>query len=116
MGDLGFAAVFLAVMALFVLCLNLLRFGEPGSSHRQLKISIPENLDYEGLFDDLFEKYTSSHQLVRVRTTNMGTLYELCYSIALKEPEISKEFIDQLRCRNGNLNIICGRETDRDMM
>lgn len=116
MGYLGFAAVFLAVMALFVLCLNLLRFGEPGSSHRQLKISIPENLDYEGLFDDLFEKYTSSHQLVRVRTTNMGTLYELCYSIALKEPEISKEFIDQLRCRNGNLNIICGRETDRDMM
>lgn len=116
MGYVGYAAVFFAVMAVFALLLNRLRFGEGGSAHRQLKITIPENLDYEGLFDDLFEKYTESHELVRVRTTNMGTLYELTYSINLKGAAVSKAFIDEIRCRNGNLNIICGRESDRDMM
>lgn len=116
MGYVGCAAIFFAVMALFALLLHRLHFGEAGSAHRQLKITIPENLDYEGLFDDLFEKYTSSHELVRVRTTNMGTLYELTYSINLKNPEISKVFIDEIRCRNGNLNIICGKASDRDMM
>ena len=66
------------------------------------------------LFDDIFEKYTSRHELVRVKTTNMGTLYELTYTINLKTPEVSKQFIDDIRCRNGNLNIICGRESDKD--
>lgn len=116
MGYVAYAAVFFAVMAIFALLLNRLRFGEAGSAHRQLKITIPENLDYEGLFDDLFEKYTRSHELVQVRTTNMGTLYELTYSIDLKGAGVSKVFIDEIRCRNGNLNIICGRESDRDMM
>lgn len=116
MGYVGFAVIFFLVMALFALLLNRLHFGEAGSAQRRLKITIPENLEYEGLFDDLFEKYTNSHELVRVRTTNMGTLYELTYSISLKEPEVSKAFIDEIRCRNGNLNIICGKESDRDMM
>ena len=62
------------------------------------------------------KKYTTSHELVRVRTTNMGTLFELTYLISLKGAGMSKEFIDALRCRNGNLSIICGRETDRDMI
>lgn len=116
MGFVGYAVVFFAVMAAFSLVLTLLRFGEGGSFRRQLKITIPENLDYDGLFDDLFEKYTNKHELVRVRTTNMGTLYELTYSVSLKNAEISKQFIDDIRCRNGNLNIICGRENDRDIM
>lgn len=116
MGYVGYALVFFAIMALFVTALRLLRFGEAGSCRRQLKITIPENLDYDGLFDDLFEKYTSRHELSRVKTTNMGTLYELSYDIDLKNAEVSKQFIDDIRCRNGNLNIICGRESDRDMM
>ena len=114
MGFIGIAAVFFLVMAVFLIALSVFRFGETAASSRQLKITIPENLDYDGLFDDIFEKYTSNHQLVRVKTTNMGTLYELTYSINLKTADVSKQFIDEIRCRNGNLNIICGRESDKD--
>ena len=114
MGYIGIAAVFFLVMAVFLVLLSLFRFGETAASSRQLKITIPENLDYDGLFDDIFEKYTSRHELVRVKTTNMGTLYELTYTINLKTPEVRKQFIDDIRCRNGNLNIICGRESDKD--
>ena len=116
MGYVGLAALFFVIMGATVLILGRLRFGEGSPSCRQLKITIPENLDYEGLFDDLFEKYTLSHELVRVKTTNMGTLYELCYEVCLKDTGISKAFLDEIRCRNGNLTVICGREKDKDMI
>ena len=116
MGFIGIAAIFFVIMAAFVLVLGALHFGGANNAARQLKITIPENLDYEGLFDDLFEKYTARHELMRVKTTNMGTLYELSYRILLKNPEKTKEFMDEIRCRNGNLNIICGRESDGEMM
>ena len=116
MGYVGYAAVFFLILAAATLALERLRFGEPAGSHRQLKITIPENLNYESLFDDLFARYTRSHELTRVRTTNMGTLYELVYAIELKDPQKTKEFIDAIRCRNGNLNIVCGREAERDVM
>ena len=112
MGYVGLAALFFLVMAAAVLILGRLRFGEGSRANRQLKITIPENLDYETLFDDLFEKYTLSHELVRVKTSNMGTLYELCYEVRLKEAGISKAFLDEIRCRNGNLTVICGREKE----
>ena len=115
MGYVALAVVFFVMFSAALLLLTAVHFGESGGA-RQLKITIPENLEYEGLFDDLLEKYTTSHELVRVRTTNMGTLYELTYNINLKDRNISKKFVDELRCRNGNLNIICGRENDRDMM
>ena len=116
MGYVTIAAIFFVIMASFVLLLTFLRFGEDSESYRRLKITIPENLDYEDLFEDIFKKYTKDHRLVRVKTTNMGTLYELSYDIHLKDKGISKQFIDEIRCRNGNLNIICGREADKDMM
>ena len=116
MDYVGIAALFFLIVAVTVLTLTLLRFGETSRSFRHLKVTIPENLDYDGLFDDLFEKYTTSHELVRVKTTNMGTLYELTYDINLRGGDVSKEFMDELRCRNGNLNIICGRESDKDML
>jgi hypothetical protein len=62
-----------------------------------------------GNFDDLFTKYTSKSELVKVKTANMGSLYKLDYRIKLKNPEEEKQFIDELRCRNGNLEITCGR-------
>jgi len=116
MGYVGIAALFFLIVALTVLVLTLLRFGENSRSYRHLKITIPENLDYDGLFDDIFEKYTTRHELAKVKTTNMGTLYELTYNIYIKNGDVSKDFIDALRCRNGNLNIICGRESDKDML
>lgn len=116
MGYVVIAGIFFVIITLVVLAMDCTRFGEVGRAQRLLKITIPENLDYDGLFDDIFDKYTKYRELVRVRTTNMGTLYELTYNIQLKSGGISKEFIDAIRCRNGNLNIICGRETDKDLM
>lgn len=116
MGYVAIAGIFFVMMAAFVLVLRALHFGGMSSADRQLRITIPENLDYEGLFDDLFDRYTSRRELMRVRTTNMGTLYELSYRIQLKNPADTKEFIDAIRCRNGNLNIVCGRVSDGEMM
>ncbi|MBR3561405.1 MAG: DUF4956 domain-containing protein [Oscillospiraceae bacterium] len=109
MGYLALAAVFFAIMAAFTLILTTLNFGGRGADERELKITIPENLDYDGLFDDLFAKYARSADLERVKTTNMGTLYELSYSIVLKDAHSTKAFLDELRTRNGNLNIVCGK-------
>ena len=116
MGYVGYAALFFLIMAAFTMALNASRYGEQGGTQRLLKITLPENVDYDSLFDDLFEKYTRRHELVKVRTSNMGTLYELSYQIELKDLGHSKEFIDAIRCRNGNLNISCGREEDRELM
>ncbi len=116
MGYVGYAALFFLVMAVYTLALNRSHYGEEAATRRMLKITIPENLEYDALFDDLFEEYTRSHELVKVRTTNMGTLFELCYTIDLKDLNKSKEFIDAIRCRNGNLNISCGRDEDRELM
>lgn len=115
MGYLAMAAVFFVFFSAAVLLLTYTGFGENRAA-RQLKITIPENLDYDGLFDDILEKYTSGYELIRVRTTNMGTLFELTYTVILREKSISKQFIDELRCRNGNLNIICSREVEKDML
>lgn len=110
MGYVALAAGFFVIAAAVMLLLTRLNFCGKTSSERMLKITIPENLDYEGIFDDLFEQYTSAHTLEKVKTSNMGTLYELQYRVTLKTAGIPKEFLDALRCRNGNLNIVCGRE------
>lgn len=116
MGYVGLAVLFFLIMAVAVLILAALHFGESGADARQLKITIPENLDYDGLFDDLFEKYTLSHELVQVKTTNMGTLYELSYDVQLKGQGINQQFLDDIRCRNGNLTVICGRRKDAGLI
>ncbi len=109
MGYVTMAVIFFVIMALICVLLTAVSFGGGRDEERRLKITIPENLDYEGLFDDLFDRYTSYRSLDKVRTTNMGTLYELTYSIVLKNAGETKEFMDELRVRNGNLNIVCGR-------
>lgn len=116
MGYIGTAILFFVIIALAILLLTAVHFGEVGASVRKLKIVIPENLDYDSIFDDLFEKYTSYHELETVRTTNMGTLFELTYEVVMKDRDKSKEFLDELRCRNGNLNIIFGRELSSGLM
>ena len=105
----GLAILFFAIMALFTVLLTSLRFGDKKDGERTLKISIPESLDFEGLFDDLFAEYTTLSELDKVKTTNMGTLYELTYRVILKDAAKTKEFLDELRCRNGNLTISCGK-------
>jgi len=110
MGYVFYALIFLLMIGCVCLLLTYTRFGQRGSDARVLRIIIPENLDYDGLFDEVFAKYVRSAELEKVRTTNMGSLYELTYIIRLKSASIPKEFIDELRCRNGNLNILISRE------
>ncbi len=109
MGYVAIAAVFFAIIAAFSLLLTSTGFGAGAAEERELKITIPEDLDYDGIFDDLFKKYTRSAELERVKTTNMGTLYELRYKIVLLDTHSTKAFLDELRTRNGNLNIVCGK-------
>ena len=109
MGYVSLAVLFFIIIGAFWFVLNLMKFGDGDGNERTLKITIPENLDYDGIFDDLFSQYTKKASLEKVKTSNMGTLYELQYSIILKNSEIPKAFIDELRCRNGNLNITCSK-------
>lgn len=85
-------------------------FGSKSQDERTLKIVIPEDLDYENIFDDVFKKYLSKFELERTKITNMGSMYELYYTVVLKENVKQKEFLDTLRIRNSNLNISLGRE------
>ena len=116
MGYVALAAAFFAIMAVYALALTAFRFGAGREDERELKITIPENLDYDGLFDDIFEKYTGEAELERVKTTNMGTLYELSYKIVLTDAHSCKAFMDELRTRNGNLNITCGKPVTRESL
>lgn len=116
MGYVAIAAAFFAVMAAFALALTAVGFGAGAADERELKITIPENLDYDGLFDDLFRKYTRSAELNRVKTTNMGTLYELSYKIVLRDSGDTKAFLDELRTRNGNLTITCGKPVVKEAL
>jgi len=108
LGYIFYAFVFLLLIGGASLLLARLALGEDGSIHR-LKIKIPENLDYEGLFDDIFAKYAGSVTLEKVTTVDMGSLFELTYTVRLKSSYKPKVFIDELRCRNGNLNITLSR-------
>jgi len=108
-GRIWFAIGVTVLVCAAMFLLNVTGYGRSSLNQRDLRITIPEDLDYTQIFDDLFDKYTSRHNLVRVKTTNMGSLYELRYRVTLKKNASEKEFIDQLRCRNGNLTIIFGR-------
>lgn len=109
MGYVVLAAIFFAIVTLFFLLLTVVNFGVHSDTQRELRITIPEDLDYEGIFDDLFSTYTTGHTLNRVKTTNMGTLYELSYAVTLRDEKQIKAFLDEIRTRNGNLTVICGR-------
>lgn len=106
LGYVTFAVVFTVVMLLVIIGATLMGFGDRMADRKQLKITIPENLNYSSVFDDIFDKYTSEYRLERVKTANMGTMFELTYNVRLKDNDKQKQFIDELRVRNGNLNIM----------
>lgn len=108
------SAIALAAVLTVAICgvhflLHFTRFAENKNMDKELRVTIPENLDYSDIFDDLFDKYTKVAKLNRVKTTNMGSMYELTYKVELKDETVEKEFLDEIRCRNGNLTVICGR-------
>lgn len=108
LGYITFACAFVILMLAVLVVLNLLHFADDRSGSKQLKLTVPENLNYSHVFDEVFDKYTTRSMLRRVKTTNMGTMYELTYSVSMKRNADEKEFIDHLRMRNGNLNITLG--------
>lgn len=110
MGFLAVAAVFTVIIGLVTIVYNTVSFGQPKHTTQQLRITIPEDLDYQNVFDSAFDEYTVSHDLIRQQTSNMGSLYKLCYNVQLKKEASPKQFMDELRARNGNLEIALGRE------
>ncbi len=110
MGYIGFAILFSIIACGFSLILNTTNFGEEKeNNNRTLQITIPESLNYTNVFDDLFKKYTTKSKLIAAKTTNMGSLFKLSYEIELIDINMEKQFIDELRTRNGNLEIVIGR-------
>ena len=109
MGYLVFATVFTFIMSLVMLLLEVVNFGQIKHSMRQLTIVIPESLDYESIFDDIFNKAVNHVELANVKTSDMGSLFNLKYILQLNGQMTEKELIDALRTRNGNLEIAISR-------
>ena len=112
MGYLGFAVLCTLVLCAVFVLYNCLDFGtkKNAATFKTFTITIPEDLDYSGVFDDIFAEYTRSHDLIRVKTTNMGSMFKLTYNVELTDTTREKEMIDKLRCRNGNLEIAVSKQ------
>lgn len=109
MGYVGYSGLFTVVLGSVMLILYLSKYASPKSAPMLLKVSVPENLNYEELFDDILDRYTSKWQMNRVKTSQFGTLFTLFYTIQFKKDCSQKAFLDELRCRNGNLDIALTR-------
>lgn len=105
-GLYGYGALFVIVLCVLMFICEKCRFFEKKSLQENLKITIPENLNYQGAFDDILEKYTQKYSLTRIKTTDLGSLFEVCYHVIMKDNQNEQEFLNELRCRNGNLNIV----------
>lgn len=112
MGYLGYAVLFSLILGFVTFLYNHLPFGSTSQAllDKTLRITIPEDLNYSGVFDPILSEYTSQFSLAEVKTTNMGSLFKLTYHLTLKDAALEKNFIDELRCRNGNLEISLGHQ------
>jgi len=115
MGYLTFAAVITVVISLVLVLLGKMPVGMSKRQEKILRVLMPEDLDYTGVFDDIFEQYTHSWEIERVKTTNLGSMFEVRYIIVLKDASKEKEMIDAIRCRNGNMTIVCSRYVEPNM-
>lgn len=105
MGYILYAILFTIILCLIMFVLKFINYAEPDKSCLELRITIPENLNYENVFDDVLKKYTSSWKFKKVKTKEFGSLFEITYIVVMKN-ENQKKFIDEIRCRNGNLGVI----------
>ncbi len=105
-GLFGYGAIFVAILCIIMMLAEKFKFFEKKQAQKVLKITIPENLNYQGAFDEILKKYTKKYSLTRIKTTDLGSLFELNYNVIMLHDEDEQEFINELRCRNGNLNII----------
>ena len=112
MGYIGFGFVFTIIMSAVVMLYNRLNFGVQKNAlrYKTIRITIPEDLDYDNVFDTVFLEYTDSYELVKVKTFNMGSMFRLTYNLTMKKDAKEKEMLDMLRCRNGNLEITISKQ------
>ena len=114
MGYLGFAALFTVIMcAMFLIYSVATSSAKIDAVNKTIKITIPEDLDYSGAFDDIFVEYTKKNELIKVKTTNMGSMFRLTYNVTLRDATKEKQMIDRIRERNGNLEIMVSKQEDR---
>ena len=111
MGYLAYSVIFAVILGIISSLLDKMNFGRGRMAlYKTLKITVPEDLNYEGVFDGILERFTDKYELVKVKTTNMGSLYKLTYDITMKDAALAKDMIDELRVRNGNLEITLSRQ------
>lgn len=111
MGYIAYGAIFMIISGGLLMLFSSVRIWEHNevSKEKLLKVYIPENLDYNTVFDDILNKYTKKYRLVKVKSTNLGSMFQISYEIVLKNLMDEKNFIDEIRCRNGNLEIMLER-------
>ena len=109
MGFIALAVLFTVIVGIVNVVYVLSPFGKQKAPEKMLKITIPKDLEYDGVFDGVLARYTDEHELVEVQTTNMGSLFLLEYAVRMKEPGAEKRMIDEVRCLNGNLKVVLGR-------
>jgi len=108
-GFVTVAAIFTLLLSVVMLLMTITGFGKVSDNERYLKITIPESLNYDEVFEDVLNKYTVSHEIDAIKTLTLGSLFRIDYKITMKDPNQTKKMIDELRTRNGNLEIMCGR-------
>ena len=108
-GFVTVAAIFTLLLSVVMLLMTITGFGKVSDNERYLKITIPESLNYDEVFEDVLNKYTVSHEIDAIKTLTLGSLFRVDYKITMKDPNQTKKMIDELRTRNGNLEIMCGR-------
>lgn len=104
-GYYGYAILFTIILCVMMIILNQLNFGSRKTTQRMLKVTIPENLSYEEAFQEVFQRFGVKHELKKIRTTELGSLYELIYTVTMQSSTDQKAFLDEIRCRNGNLDL-----------
>ena len=106
MGHILFATVITVISIVIIVFFSNTNFLEPNKKQRVLKIVVPEDLDYEEVFNEIFAKYTSKAELIQMKTMNMGSLYKLTYNITMKTNAREKDFLDEIRVKNCNLKVL----------
>ncbi|MGN1270177.1 MAG: DUF4956 domain-containing protein [Clostridia bacterium] len=110
MGYVLYTSLITIIVAILIILVSKIVKKTQNVSEKKLKIVIPENLDYENVFDDILKKYTNKAELLKVKTTNMGSMYELVYIVSMNTNLKEKDFLDEIRCRNGNMLVMLERQ------
>ncbi|MGN1311681.1 MAG: DUF4956 domain-containing protein [Bacilli bacterium] len=116
MGHIVFATIITVITSIVIILFSKIKIFNDNSKEKVLKITVPENLDYENMFEKEFNEYTKKIELIKVKTTNLGSLFELSYIVVLKEKVSEKKFIDDLRIKNGNLKITLSHSLEGDYL